>query len=223
MKTLRNSLFCLVVLVLAAPVLLAGDLSKYRAFSLGNSLASVLKLTDQKPTDVKIIHDRPVMLQELTWWPLNISSALRQHQSVERIVFSFYNGDLYKISVSYDSRAVQGLTAQDMIQTLSAMYGIPPSRVTETQPASGDRFDPKQKIVASWADSLSTSNLVRTSSDEFGLIVFANSRNAQAETADAEAIALDTQERPQKEAAQLKQQDADQETARQKNIKSFQP
>ncbi len=223
MKTLRNSLLCLVILVLGAPVLLAGDLSKYRAFSLGNSLASVLKLTDQKPTDVKIIHDRPVVLQELTWWPLNISSTLRQHQSVERIVFSFYNGDLYKISVSYDSRAVQGLTAQDMIQTVSAMYGMPPSPVTETKPASGDLFDPKLKIVASWVDSLFTSNLVRTSSDEFGLIVFANSRNAQAEAADAEAIALDTHERPQKEAAQLKQQDADQETARQKNIKSFQP
>lgn len=222
MKTLRNSLFCLVILALAEPILLAEDLAKYRAFSLGSSLASVIKLTDQKPTDVKIIHDRPVLLQELTWWPVNISST-SQHQSVERIVFSFYNGDLYKISVSYDSRAIQGLTAQDMIQTMSAMYGVPPSLAPESKPANADRFDPKQRIIASWADSLSTSNLVRTSSDEFGLIVFTNSRNAQAETADAEAIALDTQERPQKEAAQLKQQDADLETARQKNKKSFQP
>jgi hypothetical protein len=212
-----------VILVLAAPTLLAGDLSKYRAFSLGNSLASVLKLTDQRSTDVKIIHDRPVLMQELTWWPVNISSTPHQHQSVEHIVFSFYNGDLYKISVIYDSRAIQGLTSQDMIQTMSAMYGIPPSPAAETKPVNTDRFDPQQRIVAFWADSLSTSTLVRTSSDDFALIVFANSRNAQAQTADAEAIALDTQERPQKEAAQLKQQNADLETARQKNIKSFQP
>jgi hypothetical protein len=162
------------------------------------------------------------LLQELTWWPVNTSST-SQHQSVERIVFSFYSGDLYKISVSYDSRAIQGLTAQDMVQTMSAMYGIPPSPTTESKPANGDRFDPKQQIIASWADPLSTSNLVRTSSDEFGLIVFSNARSAQAETADAQAVALDAQERPQMEAAQLKQQDADLETARQKNKKSFQP
>ena len=115
MKTTRNSLLCLAILVLAAPTLLAQDLFKYRAFSLGNSLLFFLKLTDQKPANVKIIHDLPVLMQELTWWPTNISST-SQPQSVERIVFSFYGGDLYKISVSYDRQPSQGLTDEDMIR-----------------------------------------------------------------------------------------------------------
>jgi hypothetical protein len=49
------------------------------------------------------------------------------------------------------------------------------------------------------------------------------SLNTEAETADAEAVALDEQERPQKKSAQLKKQDADLEIVRQKNMKSFQP
>jgi hypothetical protein len=225
MKTVRNSLLCLAILVLAAPSLLAQDLSKYRGFSLGTSLPSVLKLTDQKPADVKIIHDRPALMQELTWWPVNIYSTKSQAQSVERIVFSFYNGDLYKISISYDRRAIQGLTAEDMIQTMTAMYGLPATRPSENKLATDDdRSDSKQKIVATWEDPLYRTDLVRTSySEEFGLILFAKARNAEADTANAQAVTLDEQERPQREAAQLKKDDADQELARQKNIKSFQP
>ncbi len=223
MRTLRNSLLSLAILGLGAPALLAQDLFKYRAFSLGTTLPSVLKLTDQKPVDVKIIHDRPILMQELTWWPVNVSNTPTQAQSVERVVFSFYSGDLYKISVSYDRRATQGLTADDMIQRMTAMYGSPTTTASDAKSTKDDRFDSKQKVIATWADSLYSSNLVRTSSEEFGLIVLTKARNAQAETADAEAIALDEQERPQREAAQLKKDDADLEITRQKNKKAFQP
>ena len=42
------------------------------------------------------------MIQELTWWPPNIPGTFYQSDSVEQILFSFYNGELYKISVTYD-------------------------------------------------------------------------------------------------------------------------
>lgn len=224
MKSVRKAVFCLAILVLISPTLFGQDSFKYRSFSLGTSLASVLKLTEQKLADVKMIHDRPVLLQELTWWPLNLYGKNLQADSVERIVFSFYSGQLYKISVSYDRRATEGLTTEDMIQTLSAKYGKPIGPVSERNAPTDDRFDQKQKLVATWEDSSSSCNLVRSSySNELGLVIFSRGLSAQAEAASAEAVALEAQERPQKEAEQLEKEGNDLELARQKNLKSFQP
>jgi hypothetical protein len=221
-KTIRNSFFCFALMALAVPTLFAQSLSRYRAFSFGTSVTSVLQLTDQKDAEVKIIHQRPALMQELTWWPLNTSNK-SQSRSVEHINFSFYEGQLYRLSVSYDSRAVQGLTAQDMVQTITTMYGVSADPAFESDRGTSDRFDSKPRIIATWVDWFYSSSLFQTTPGEFVLIAFCKSLNAKAETSDAEAMALDEQERPQKKAAELKKQDADLEIVRQKNMKSFQP
>src|SRR5260370_36369728 len=97
MKALCSSILCLVVLLALAPLLRAQDLSKYRHFTLGMSLTKLLERTEQKITDVKIIHGRPALIQELTWWPPNVPGTALQSDSVEQILFSFYGGELYKI------------------------------------------------------------------------------------------------------------------------------
>ena len=56
MKTSRGLILCLVILLLAAPLLRAQDLSKYRHFTLGMNLTNLLERTEQKMTDVKTIH-----------------------------------------------------------------------------------------------------------------------------------------------------------------------
>src|SRR5437016_12266240 len=102
MKTMRSSILCLAFLLLLAPLLRAGDLSKYRHFTLGMSLTRVLERTDQKMADVKVIHSRPALIQELTWWPPNLPGASFRADTVEQTLFSFQNGELYKMSVTYD-------------------------------------------------------------------------------------------------------------------------
>ena len=59
MKTLRNSILSLGLVLLMSPILRAQDFSKYRGFSLGTSMATVLKQTERRPVDVKLIHARP--------------------------------------------------------------------------------------------------------------------------------------------------------------------
>jgi hypothetical protein len=61
MKTMRSSILCLVVLLLAAPLLRAQDLSKYRHFTIGMNLNRALERTEQKMADVKVIHGRPAL------------------------------------------------------------------------------------------------------------------------------------------------------------------
>jgi len=94
MKTIRSSILCFVVLLLTAPLLRAQDLSKYRHFTLGMSLTRVLERTDQKMADVKLIHGRPALIQELTWWPPNVPGTSVRSEGVEQILFSFCNGEL---------------------------------------------------------------------------------------------------------------------------------
>src|SRR5260370_6287045 len=122
MKTMRSSILCLAVLLLAAPLLRAQDLSKYRHFTLGMSLTRVLERTGQEMADVKLIHGRPALVQEVNWWPPNLPGTSYQSDTVEQILFSFYNGELYKISVTYDQTSTQELTQEYMHKSISAKY-----------------------------------------------------------------------------------------------------
>ena len=224
MKTMRSSILCFIALFLTAPLLRAQDLSKYRHFTLGMSLTRVLERTDQKMADVKPIHGRPAMVQELNWWPPNVPGNSFQSDSVEQILFSFYNGELYKISVTYDQSSTAGLTAEDMVKSISAKYGPPTYVALAIDSATNDRYDVTQKPVASWADAQYSFNLVRSSfSDHLGLIIYSKRVNAEAELAIVEAVKLDEQEGPQREAERQKKQTDDLEAARQKNRKIFHP
>src|SRR2546430_7455276 len=70
-------------------------------------LTTLLERTGQKMADVKMIHGRPALIQELTWWPQNIPGTSLRSDSVQQILFSFYNGELYKISVNYDPSSTE--------------------------------------------------------------------------------------------------------------------
>src|SRR6266436_775432 len=224
MKTMRCSILCFVALLLTAPLLWAQDLSKYRHFTLGMSLTRVLERTDQEMADVNAIHGRPALIQELTWWPPNIPGTSYRSDTVEQILFSFYNGELYKISVTYDRTSTEGLTAEDMVKSISTKYGPATNIALAIDSATNDRYDVKQKLVASWEDSQYSFKLVRSSfSGDFELVIYSKRLNAEAEVALAEAVKLEKQEQPQREAERQKKQTDELEATRQKNQKSFRP
>jgi hypothetical protein len=223
MKTLRGSVLCLVLLFLV-PLLSGQDLSKYRDFTLGMSLTKLLERTDQKMTDVKTIHSRPALIEELNWWPPKASGTSLQSDGVEQVLFSFYNGELYKISVTYDRLSTDGLTEEDMVRSISVKYGHATIAAPDLDPAMNGRYDSKQKPVASWEDAQYSLSLVRSSfNDVLGLVAFSKPVNADAEAATAEAVKLDEQEGPKREAERLKKQMDDLQVKRERNQRSFRP
>jgi len=224
MKKMRIWIFCFIVSLLAAPLLRAQDLSKYRHFTLGMSLTRVLERTDQKMADVKVIHGRPALVQEVNWWPPNLPGPSFQSDTVEQILFSFYNGELYKISVTYNQISTEGLTAEDMVKSISAKYGPATNVALKMDSAKHDQYDVEQKPVASWEDAQYSFNLLRYSfTDRLGLVIYSKQVNAKAELAIVEAVKLEEREGPQREAARQKKQMDDLETARQRNRKIFHP
>src|ERR1700693_834592 len=166
MKTVRCVILWLTALLLTASAVQAQGLSKYRGFSLGTNLAAVLKQTDQKLADAAVTHPGPALFQEVTWWPAHIPGPSYRSDSVEQILFSFYNGALYKMSVTYDQSSTEGLTAGDMVKSISANYGPSTTLAPAADPATVDRYESKGSLVASWEDAQYSFNLVHSAFTE---------------------------------------------------------
>ena len=119
MRTMTRSLvvssFIIIVILLSIPQVHAQDLSKYRNFSFGMTVADLSKQIDQKPANAGLLHERPALIQELTWWPPQPYSSVRPAEPVDQILFSFYNGALYRMLVTYEDAATKGLTEEEKI------------------------------------------------------------------------------------------------------------
>jgi len=224
MKMMRGIGISLAMILVSAPLVRGQDLSKYRDFSLGMSLPKLSGQVDLRPLQTKLIQKHPAVIQELTCWPGGSSEPSRQKDSVWQIFFSFYNGELLRILVTYDQDAIHGLTAEDMVQAISTKYGTPTRPVGEISFPTNELYRSTEKVIARWEDSQYSINLVRSRFlNSFALFMFSKRLDAQAEAAIAKSIKLEGQEEPQKEIDRQKKESGDLEAARQKNRKNFRP
>ena len=211
--------------VISSSVISAQDLSRYREFQLGMSLVGVAQQAGITP-EGRVLHQRPALIQELTWLPP--LGASQQGDSARKVLFSSYNGRLFRMVVNYDRNRTEGLTVEDMVEALSAKYGLATLPATQISPSLSPVSSDGDKILASWEDSQQSVNLVRSSYlSTFGLVVFSKQLDALARAATVEAIRLDEQEAPQREIErqqkQTEQDRAKQEQARRVNKTIFRP
>jgi hypothetical protein len=176
-----------------------------------------------------VIHERPAVIQELEWRPRGSLSSSPQADAVSEVLFSFYNGKLFRMVVNYDRHKTEGLTDEDMIEAISAKYG------TATRPeakiilfSSFQVYNDGERVIARWEDSQYSFNLFRSSyQPTFGILVLSKQLDGLARTAIVEAIRLDEQEAPQREIERQKQEDeasrAEQGAARLVNKAAFRP
>jgi hypothetical protein len=228
---LRTIAFATLVLGLSANAGWSQDLSRYREFQLGASVASVVTLSATPGSEAKTIHQRPALLQSLEWRPsyfMNGSTAPRT-DPVRLIGFSFYNDQLFRLVVEYDSQRTEGMTDADMVDAITAVYGavskptIRNSRVAATTAALD-----AGTVVGQWGDAENSVVLSRALyGSGFRLVVTSRQVAALADTAEAQALRLDEREAPQREMAREKK-DAEnsrllQEKARLTNKAAFKP
>ncbi len=211
----------------SAPALGVPDLSRYRGFKFGETLPAVAKQAGLDVSEAKLIHARPAVIQELEWavW-LSIGSSPRT-DPVRTILFSFYNGELFRILVSYDRDETKGLSTEDMIEAFSAKYGnaTKPANI-EIAFSSTQVYNDSEAVIARWEDPQYSFNLFRSSfQPTFGMVAFSKGLDALARTATAEAIRLDALEAPQREIQRQNQEDVRNreslEKARQENRSKF--
>lgn len=185
--------------MMSAPAL-ASDLSRYRNFQFGMDLADVAGQMGSGTPEVKVIHSRPALIQKLEWSPQTLGSEPRA-ESVQQVVFSFYDGKLFGIAVNYDRYETEGLTTGDVIEAISATYGAAETTALASK-AARERYD--DEVVAVWQDSNYRFELFRTAyGSSFKLVGVQKRLQAAAQAATTEAKRLDDREAPQREAAKL--------------------
>ena len=206
----------------------AQDLSKYRGFEFGMGIESVAKLADVNPSAARTVHQRPEMIQTLDWELHGYFDASPTADSVRNIRFDFYNGELSKIVATYDTTQTRGLTADDLVEAISAVYG--PARNPESSiNVSGLlTYNGDQQVLARWENTQYSYNLFLSSYGmSFGLVAFSKRLDLMASIARREAERLDDLEAPAREGARLKKQEEDdlaaQMKARQISKPKFRP
>jgi hypothetical protein len=120
---------------------------------------------------------------------------------VQEVIFSFYDGKLFRIKVDYDRYQTEGLTVDDFVDAISATYGPAAKPMAPAYVAPGNYGD-QEEIVAQWQDSQDRFDLIRLSyGPTFRLVGVVKRLEAPVQAATLEAKRLDDREAPQRDAA----------------------
>lgn len=213
--------------LIGTSVLYAGDFSSYRGFEFGMTLPAAAKVGGINPSDARLVHQRPAMIQELDWLPHStLLVEPSKNDTVKDGLLSFYNGELFQIIVSYDRYKVEGMTADDMVDSISLTYGA--ATRPKVQIAYHSNYAEVAEVIARWEDSEYAYNLVQTGNRaSFALIMSSKRLSALAHAASLEAIRLDAAEAPQRALDLQKKVEADGQSeldrARATNKPNFRP
>ena len=206
------------------PSVHAADFSTYRGMQFGMSLSSAATLAGTSPTEARTVHHRPALIQEMDYRLL--SAALTQADPIRAAECWFFNGELFRIVVPYDRFKIEGMTAEDLVQGVSAIYGKATRPIVEI--ASHSTYGEMAPVIARWDDAQYAYNLVRSAEQtSFALILYSKRIDALAQAAVNEATRLDALEAPQRELEQQRKRDDEQrnslEKARSTNKANFRP
>jgi hypothetical protein len=226
-RTLPRCGLTAVCVVLAVSTVSADDFSRYREFTLGSSVAAVTSVTRIADRDLKTVHSRPALVQEITWQPRYMTGLpVADRGSINEMVFGFVDDRLFQMTVSYERSRTTGLTNVDMIAALTERYGAPMAPSVRPR-ATSEALD-TAAVIAEWRQTDVHIALKRTRyNDSFSLVITSLSLDAVARKARASAVAMDTREAPEREAALAKKRADEQrhaeEQARATNRELFRP
>jgi hypothetical protein len=234
MLTTRTCTILIAVSSLTAPLLHAQDLGRHRDMSLGSNVIAVAGAHGLSSKDVKTVHARPALIQDLEWHSRRfLNGASTADDPLNDITFSFYNDQLFRIVANYDRGRTEGLTDGDLIEAMTTAYG-PPQPLAQARTAKrsphlpGSSYADQEQVIARWEDTESAVTLLRTRYPKaVSLVVISKRLTGLAQSAEVEAARLDRMEAPGREATRL-QQEADDvrvsgEKARPANKAIFKP
>jgi len=222
MTNFRISIFAMTVFVIFADSLAGTDLSRYREYSFEMNLPAVASQTKVAVSESTTVHQRPALLQDLRWRLEHFSGSSDTEDPVNEILFSFYNGQLFRMVALYDRQKTKGLKTADLIEAISATYGVATTPTADVILLS--RYKERYKVLARWEDSDYSFSLVRSPYDEpFELVGISKRLNTLAETASLKATQLDDQEARQRKKNEDEATRVEFERTRTINKASFRP
>ena len=186
------------IVLVSTPLQGDAQWSRYRAVTLGDAVATVVeRLAIEEPT-IKVLYERPSLVQELTWRPHRfISGVSVTPDPLGELVLTFMDGKLVRMTATYDRDRTEGLSDGDFLELLGATYGLAriPARAT-----GAVRYEPR-RTVGNWGDE---DAMVRLWSEDHprrvGLTI-TSPGDVALQTAIANGIILDREAAPARELA----------------------
>ena len=196
----HTSVALALIVLLSTPLHGDGQWSRYRGVTLGDSVAvAVEHLQIVEPT-IKVLYERPSLVQELTWRPHRfISGVTVTPDPLGELVLTFIDGGLVRITATYDRDRTEGLSDADFLELLGSTYGLAriPSRTTGLV-----RTEPR-RTIGSWGDE---GALVRLWGEDHprrvGLTI-TSAGDTALQAAIAEGLIVEREAAPQRELARL--------------------
>ena len=127
----RSVWVALVLAIVSAPLPLHASgadtvFSRYRTLTLGDSVPAVVEALKAPPADVKVVQERPSLVQQLTWRRQRyVSGVTVMADPLDELVLTFHLGRLARIAVTYDRNRIEGLTDIDLTDAFTEVYGAP--------------------------------------------------------------------------------------------------
>jgi hypothetical protein len=224
MNTFRIVTFAWAWTALVVGTAYGQDLATYRNFHLGASLATIAARAGVSP-EPRVIFRHPALLQELMWQPA--ASDAQLPEAVRKVVFSFYNDELFRIVVDYDPRRTAGMTSADMIDALSKAFGLATLPSTGFLPLARSTIGNGGALIVSWEDADHSASLTSRPPSIFALVMTSKRVAALATVAAADATWMERLDAPLREAELAQQQTQasrdKEEAARHVNRAAFRP
>jgi hypothetical protein len=174
-----------------------------------------------------LVHQRPAVIQEMDWQPRPpVLANPVKADPVKEALLCFFNGELFRIVVTYDRYNIEGMTAEDMVEAISLTYGVATRPAAEI--AYHSNYAEVAPVIARWDGSEYSYDLVRTGDQSsFAMVLYSKRLDALAQASIGEAVRLEAQEAPQREIEKQKKREAEEhlvlEKARSVNRPNFRP
>jgi hypothetical protein len=200
LRVLLLTVVCATTLVLPAtsaePVL-----SRYRDVTLGDAVQVVVERLQMTLSDVKVVSERPTLVQQLTWRTRRfVSGTDRDPDPVADMVLTFHLGRLARIAVTYDRERTAGLTNADLHEAMSNVYGTSLLLSTPIQSTFTPPADPE--VIGRWEDAGTLVLLWRGHyPTRVGLTIASMGADREVQVAIAEGLRMDASGAPARDLA----------------------
>lgn len=145
------TLMCALSLVLPATSA-ESVLSQYRGVTLGDSVQAVIDRLQLVASNVQVVHERPTVVQELTWRPHRFLSGTNlEPDPLAEMVLTFHAGRLARIAVTYDRERTEGMTNADLHEAMGRVYGASMLLAIPTQPTTTPSA--ARQTIGRWEDA----------------------------------------------------------------------
>ena len=183
-------------------------LSRYRGVTLGDPVQVVVDQLKVTSSDVKVVHERPTLIQRITWRPRRlVSGTIVEPDALGEMVLTFHLERLASIALSYDLDRTKGLTDADLLEAFTSAYGTSILVPTPTRTTVASRAEPE--IMGRWDDAETLVLLWRESStNRIKLTLTSIATDRAMQEAIADGLRLEASEAPARDLARRATEDA---------------